>query len=499
METDRISGPMREQIKHLLENGHSIRKVAQALGVSRQTVRKFGRERAEAKPPEEGAEDVVVADSLPGAVWAQAIDWQAVRAAVSGGATIKQVHAEWAPEVSYTRFRRMLHLRAAPAKQVAIRIVHEPGRAAQVDYCDGVMIVDRVTGEVSKTQFFCGVLPFSGYTFGEFAMSQKLPSFIESHERMWSYFGGVSQYVVVDNLKSGVKRAHRYDPDVNPTYCDFANHCGFAVLPARPYKPRDKACVEATIGAIQRGFFQEVRTRTFYSLSELNAAFREYLKRFNAVVMKDYGQSREERFLAEQKQLSPVPSLRFEIAEWCSCKVHPDCHIQVEKNFYSVPFLAVGSTVRVRKTQRLVEIFTLGHEPLAAHSRVRGTGKFSTDERHYPDEKLSIARFDIHVAQRESQRIGPSTHEVVHRLVRDKHPLRYLRRVQGILRLAKSPTLTNDAMEYACGMALKFGNLRLEYIRSCAEHYRQNGQRPVLVAPPRELGEVFLHGKGGES
>src|SRR5690606_1046088 len=180
-------------------------------------------------------------------------------------------------EVSYTRFRRMLHLRAAPAKTVAIRIVHEPGRAIQVDYCDGISLIDRVTGEVTKTHLFCGVLPFSSYTFGEFVMSQKLPSFIESHEKMWSYFGGVSQYVVIDHVKSGVRRAHLYGTDVNATYCDLANQCGFAVRPARPYEPRDKACVEATIGAIQRSCFQEVRSRIFYSLAELDVAFRDFL------------------------------------------------------------------------------------------------------------------------------------------------------------------------------------------------------------------------------
>ena len=117
-----------------------------------------------------------------------------------------------------------------------------------------------------------GVLPFSSYTFGEFVSDQKLPTFIGVQERMFAYFGGVTPYLVVDNLKSGVHSAPIcYDPDVNPTYCDFANHMGFAVLPARPYKPRDKGSGESTIGVIQRDFFQEVRNRVFYSLSELNA------------------------------------------------------------------------------------------------------------------------------------------------------------------------------------------------------------------------------------
>jgi hypothetical protein len=233
-------------------------------------------------------------------------------------------------------------------------------------------------------------LPFSSYTFGEFVFDQTLASFIGSHERMWAFFGGVTPYLVIDNLKAGVRNAHRYDPDVNPAYCEDGNHQGFAVLPARPYKPRDKATVESAIGAIQRGFFQEVRNRKFYSLGELNDAFRKYLTRFNADVMKDYGQSRDARFMHEQPLLKALPVTRFELFEWRSAKVHPDCHVQTDKCFYSVPYRTVGQTLRVRVSDKLVEMFTEEHEPLAAHARQRGVGKFSTDKLHYPDGKVSI-------------------------------------------------------------------------------------------------------------
>ena len=114
---------------------------------------------------------------------------------------------------------------------------HKAGEKTQIDFCDGVPITDPLTGKTTSTQFFCGVLPFSSYTFGEFVPNQKLATFIGVQERMFAYFGGVTPYVVVDNLKSGVHRAHLYDPDVNATYCDFSNHAGFAVLQARPRTP----------------------------------------------------------------------------------------------------------------------------------------------------------------------------------------------------------------------------------------------------------------------
>ena len=498
MARDRKTARMQEQIKVLLSQGLSIRKVALALGISRQSVRKFG--------TAETADAGVECAAINAAAWDAAIDWADVAKQASRGATIKQLHSELAPESSYTRFRRRLIAMAPRPMAATMRLEHKPGEQVQIDYCDGIEIVDRVTGECRKTHLFCAVLPFSSYTFGEFVWSQNLPSFIESHERMWAFFGGVAPYVVIDNLKAGVRAAHRYDPDVNPTYCDYGNHQGFAVLPARPYKPRDKATVEATIGAIQRGFFQEVRKRIFYTLAELNAAFRAYLERFNDGVMKDHGSSRRERFANEQPLLRALPQSRFELFDWRSAKVHPDCHVQVDKNFYSAPHRMIGQTVRVRFGAKLVELFSTDHERLAVHTRLSGTGKFSTDEQHYPDGKLSVRRFEVRSAQAEAERIGPKTLELVQSLINSSHPLRYLRRVQGILRLPHNSRVTREALEYAADKALTFKKPRLAYIKACAEHYDANGARLVLVKPKRDGQDLYLHrqtdgadASGGES
>ncbi|HWA73966.1 MAG TPA: IS21 family transposase [Polyangiaceae bacterium] len=487
MARDRKTARMQEQIRVLLSQGLSIRKVALALGISRQTVRKFGTGQAT---------DVGAADVTSAPAWDAAIDWADVAKQAAAGATIKQLRSELAPEASYTRFRRRLIAMAPRPIAATMRLEHKPGEQVQIDYCDGIGIIDRVTGEVRKTHLFCAVLPFSSYTFGEFTSSQNLASFIESHERMWAFFGGVTLYVVIDNLKAGVRAAHRYDPDVNPTYCEYGNHQGFAVLPARPYKPRDKATVEATIGAIQRGFFQEVRKRNFYSLAELNAAFRSYLERFNDGVMKDHGFSRRERFVQEQPLLRPLPQSRFELFDWRTAKVHPDCHVQVDKNFYSAPHGMIGQTVRVRLGAKLVELFTTDHERLAAHARLAGVGKFSTEEQHYPDGKLSIRRFEVRGAQAEAERIGPKTLELVQSLINSSHPLRHLRRVQGILRLRQSNRVTREALEYAADKALTFKKPRLAYIKACAEHYDANGARLVLVKPKRDGEDLFLHRNG---
>jgi transposase len=159
---------MKEQIRVLLSQGLSIRKVALALGVSRQTVRKFG---AESPGGVETPDSPAMAPE-----WHSAIDWPSAGSEIAKGATIKQLHQELAPEVTYASFRRRLLSSVPRPIQATVRLEHKPGEQAQIDYCDGIAIVDRATGEVKKTHLFCGVLPFSSYAFGEFAWSQKLPS-----------------------------------------------------------------------------------------------------------------------------------------------------------------------------------------------------------------------------------------------------------------------------------------------------------------------------------
>src|SRR5256712_4682836 len=483
MAKERTSVRMQAQIKIMSEQGHSIRSIARVLKLSRRTVRNYLEPAPQ--PPSESRS------------WEEKIHWDHVRQQVYGkGTTVKQIGQEVAPEIAYVKFWRVFReqsgLEASP-EQVTIRLNHKPAEKTQVDFCDGVFITERDSGKKILTQFFLGVLPFSSYTFGEFVLDQKLATFIGVQQRMFAYFEGVTPYLVVDNLKSGVHKADLYDPDVNPTYCDFANHMGFAVLPARPYKPKDKGSGESNIGVLQRGFFQEVRNRVFYSLEELNEALRQYLERLNHQVMKDYGVSRAQRFEEEKKHLKALPPSPFEISEWRAAKVHPDCHVQVEKNFYSVPFVYVGQKLRVRLTQKMVEVFSEDSQPIAAHSRLSGVGKFSTYDSHYPEKKLNVARFEVHHAIEQASKLGPHVEKLVDKLLSTDYPLRHLRRWQGILRLAQRYPITPEALDHACQRALFFYKTRLPHIKNCALYFFSHRQRPTLLAPSRQPHSIHLH------
>jgi transposase len=490
----RKSRAMQDQIWALWAKGYGIRAIARALKIHRDTVRAY---LAKADVP-----DITPSEPSPHSgtevcpPWHNGVDWEAVRQQHGRGIALKVLWQETYPWVDYLRFWRAFRRRCPTSPEPVLRLQHKPGERAQIDYCDGIGIFDLKTGAKIATQLFVGVLPFSSYTFGEFVLDQKLPSFIRSQQNMFAFFGGMTPYVVPDNLKSGITRAHLYDPDANRTYCEFGNHMGFAVLPARPHTPRDKGAVESAIGIIQETFFARVRDRVFASLFDLNQAFRAYLHELNSTVMKDYGISRLDRFTEERKYLKPLPPSEFAFTEWKSAKVHPDCHIQVGKNFYSVPHQYVGHGVRVRLSAKLIEIFTEDAEPIAAHARLTGEHRYATDNRHYPEAKLATARFDIHQAMIQAKRIGAETEKLVEHLFSLPHPLKYLRRVQGILRLVERKRVSVTALEYACKIALTHKNTRFATIEAIAKHHDRHGPRPVIINasnPKRDEQSLFLH------
>lgn len=484
MARPRVSGPMQEQVRHLFFNeGFKIRRIAKTLKLSRNTVRGILREPVQA------------AGQAPVPPWAAAIDWERVKREYHSGVTLKVLHEENAPEVTYKVFWHYFRSLVPPATEtVTVRLEHKPAEKTFFDFADGIDIVDRNTGKKTSTQLLSAVLPFSSFVAGEFVLDQKQPTLIRAIENAFYEIGGVTPNIVVDNLRSAVRKSHLYDPDVNQTFIEFANHWGFAVLPARPYKPRDKAAVEAGIGVAQRQFFNEVRERTFYSLEELNAAYRAYKGRLAASPMKDHGDlSRNDRFSVEKPLLKPLPTERYELATWKTARVHPDCHVQVERRFYSVPYIYVGQELRVRIRTKLVEIFGEATEAVAVHPRLTGTDRVSTLDAHYPEEKIAVARFEVRAALATAKKIGPQTHALVESLVQGAHPLRHLRRIQGILRLVQSAMVGPSSLEYAAEQAMRFKKKTFGYVKQSAIFFESGGSRPRLVTPQRDAKDLFLH------
>ncbi len=264
---------MQQQILEHHARCRTARKVAETLKVGRNTIRKIFFARGELTQP--GA---IEAD------WSKTINCEKVRLEVSRGVQLNilsREHAEGA--ISYVQFWRRFHKNYPELTTVKMRLEHKPGERMYFDYTEGIDIIDRETGEIKQIQMMCGVLAMSSYTFGEFTLTQKRSDLTRSTENAFRFFGGVTPYVTVYNQKAAVDKADWYDPDVNPTFVDFANHCGFPVIPTRPYRPRDKGANESGVGVLRKQFYQEVRNQKFYSLEELNQAFRKYFDRSTAL------------------------------------------------------------------------------------------------------------------------------------------------------------------------------------------------------------------------
>ncbi|MCP4967605.1 MAG: IS21 family transposase, partial [bacterium] len=253
---------------------------------------------------------------------------------------------------------------------LSMRQQHKAGEKLFVDYCgQTVPITDPSTGETHEAQIFVAVLGASNYTYAEATRSQKLPDWIGSHVRTFEFLGGVTEVVVPDNLKSGVDKPCRYEPDLNRTYQELATHYSTAVIPARVRKPKDKAKVEVGVQIVERWILACLRHRQFFSLSELNTAIQELLERLNDKPFRKLPGSRRSQFEAlDRPALKPLPSASFEYADWDKGRVGPDYHLKVEDHFYSVPYQLVGLELDVRVTASAVECLHRGKR-VACHVR----------------------------------------------------------------------------------------------------------------------------------
>ncbi len=381
--------------------------------------------------------------------------WQEYKSATPEG---------WQYSVFCDQYRRWL-----ASQELVLRQNHAPGEKLFVDYAgQSVPILDRYTGEARAAQIFVAVLGCSNYTYAEATWTQSLPDWLGAHVRALEFIAGSVRAVVPDNLKSAVSRAHRYEPEINPSYQDFAEHYALAILPARVRKPRDKAKVEAGVLVVERWILARLRNRTFFSLGELNAAMRELLEQLNNRPFKKLEGSRRSRFVElDQPALRTLPARAYEFGEWKKAKVHPDYHIEVNRAYYSVPYRFIGSQVDVRLTANTVEIFHRG-KPIAAHPRATERGKRATREAHRPERHVAIIERSLERVLERAAAIGPATVEVLRQqAAHRKHPEETLRSAQGILRLATD--FTPADLECACQRALALKSYSYRAVRTLIE------------------------------
>lgn len=348
-----------------------------------------------------------------------------------------------------------LYRRLGGTLDPVMRFDHKAGEKLFVDFSgDRPSYVDRETGEIVEPELFVAVLGASSRIYAVAVASQQLPDWTRAHIGAFEYFSGVPLCVVPDQLKSGVKTACKYDPEINPVYAELCAHYGVAVIPSRPAEPRDKAKVENGVLIAQRRILAALRHRTFFSLSELNAAIAVELEKLNSRPMQGVGKSRNQLFEELDKPaLKALPAQRFELREWKKAKVHIDYHVAVQGAWYSVPYTLIGKGVQVCLTATAVAILFEGKR-VASHARTSRKNVYVTVDAHRPHSHQKHLEWTPERMRRWGQSIGAQTGAMIEAIIEQAdHPDHAYRKCLGLLRLAKSRG--NDRLELACARALK--------------------------------------------
>lgn len=472
----RVSMRKIREILRLTANGLSARQVAASIGVARSTVGECLRRAAEAEvswPLQEGVDETALErrlypppprrDGAPPSPDCAALHAELRRKGVTLWLLWQEYKSAHPDGYQYSRFCDLYRV-WAHTQDAVLRQTHTPGDKCFVDYAGPTVdVIDPHSGEVRKAAIFVGVLGYSNYTYAEATWTQNVADWLGSQVRMLEAFAGVPAAIVPDNLKSGVIRPHRYCPDLNPAYQDFAEHYAVTILPARVRKPRDKAKAEGAVLIVERFILARLRNLTFFSLAELNAVIGARVAELNSKPFQKQDGCRASWWATERKSLRPLPPAPYQYAHWKKAKVHLDYHVEVAHHCYSVPYALIGRTVDVRVAADTVEIFDHGHR-VAAHVRCDVRGSFTTCPAHRPDQHRAVVECSQTRLLQRAEAIGPATVAILKcQSHTRKHPEHTLRTCLGILRLAKDFSASD--LEAACQRALTLKTYSYRAIR----------------------------------
>lgn len=423
-------------------------------------------------------------------------DWPAIHRQLQGKGMTKQLlwqeYTEQYPNrcYSYSQFCERYQRWRGTLKR-SMRQIHKAGEKLFIDYSGmTVPIICPTTGEISRAEIFVAVLGASGYTYAEATASQSLPDWLASHVRAFEYFGGVPEMVIPDNLKSAVSRACRYDPDLNPSYQQLAEHYQVVVIPARPYKPQDKSKAEVGVQLVERWILARLRRHSFFSLAELNRCIRALLKELNERPFKQLPGCRREAFeRLDRPALRALPSHRYEYTEIKAVKVNIDYHVQYDRHLYSVPHQYVGERLELHASERLIRMY-FRRRLVATHPRQR-RGAMSTDPGHMPTRHRKHQQWTPGRLKRWAGEIGADTLLWVSQRIESKeHPEQAYRLCLGLLNLSRQyPTARLNA---SCRIANREGLTRLQQIKSILQSNRDQLQQslPIGLELPQDHENV---------
>lgn len=341
----------------------------------------------------------------------------------------------------------------------SMRMTHKAGDKLYVDYAGKTLqIVDKESGELSQVQFFVATLGSSQYTYAEASFSQKRDDFVSSVENALLFFRGVPQAIVPDNLKAAVTKSNRYEPTLNETFFDFAEHYGTTILPARVYKPKDKSLVEGAVRILYTRIYSTIRNKVFYDLDTLNKAIHTALKKHNNTNFSGRSYSRKMLFdEVEKQQLTPLPQSRYQIKYQAFVTVMQNGHVYLgqDKHYYSVPYQYIRKKVKILYSSTQVEIF-YKYNRIAIHKRIKSKYSYTTVK----DHMATAHRFMTEWTPQRFINWGASIDEnvkefIIQVLEKKQHPEQAYKSCMGVLSMERK--VGRERLTNACKRALEYG------------------------------------------
>ncbi len=352
---------------------------------------------------------------------------------------------------------------------VVLRQHYPFGKYMEVDFAgQTIPIKDPETGELKEAQLFIAVMAATGYFFVRAVFSQDLYNWIDLHIKAFDFFGGVPEIVTPDNLKSGVTKFCRYEPEINKTYLELALHYGTAIIPARPRKARDKSNAENSVLISERWILARLRNITFFSIEILNNSIENILIECNNKPFQKIDGCRKELFEAEEKHLlKPLPATPYEFAQWKKVTLNIDCHAEIEKCYYSAPYQLVKEKLEARITCRIVELF-YKNKRVASHPKGIRKGEYKTNIEHLPPSHQKHLEWTPTRIIKWAEKNGDNTAAMAKELIEQKqHPEQAYRACLGILRL--SSKYTPERLENACKRAITYRAISYHSVKSILE------------------------------
>jgi len=360
---------------------------------------------------------------------------------------------------------------------------HKAGDKLYVDFAgEKLSYIERDTGEIIEVEVFVAILGASQLTYVEAVPTQQKEDFIAACENTFHFIGGVPAAIVPDNLKAAVTKSSRYEPTLNETFEDFADHYGTTVLPARAYRPRDKALVEGAVKIIYTKIYVPVNQQSYHSLTALNTAIWSALHDHNTQLLKGRNYSRKLQFEEIERQtLSPLPVLRYQFKKQFHARVIKNGHVNLgpDKHYYSVPYRYIGKRVKLLYSRTIVEIYS-NYERIALHKRAKNPYGYTTDK----DHMATTHRFVTDWTPDKFLDWAASIHEDVRLYIlkildRKQHPEQAYKSCLGVLGFAKKAG--NERLIVACQRALSYGIYNYKTIQTILENKMDNYEESLFA------------------